>query len=464
METPRLMCTQHPDSTVKVPVQEEVEEAVRSFLVYGCDEVMSDYEGKLTPYAQPKEIVVKAGELGVPVGEGFYVTVRAPNPRLEDFDRVDLALEAAVLANYYSYKRLGVQAVRWVVLPMTDSAETVRLVQRLLARKTRVLCEEVGQPCEQAQLVPLLEDVDSLLRVREILRDLHSALAELGSDPGVLRVFLGKSDSALKAGHIASALSLLYALGESAKAGEELGLEVKPILGGGSPPFRGGVNNPRLVGVEVQRYRGYSTVTVQSAVRYDASFSEYQEVRSKLLGGAGGEPGDAGGRVAELARLAASMYRSLASKYLDFVNEYARSVPTTRDRVSWREYGRALELEDKLFSAPRAIVYTAAWYSLGVPPTFLDADFVLEAYRGDFLDEVLGYLPGLEEEWRYDAQFYLPRLAGERLGEELVKKVDEALDAMGLRPEPLEPYEKLARTAPAELRALLLGKVRGFLG
>ena len=47
MYIPRLMCTQHPDSTIKVSTAEEVEEAAVAYLAYGCDEVMVDYEGKV---------------------------------------------------------------------------------------------------------------------------------------------------------------------------------------------------------------------------------------------------------------------------------------------------------------------------------------------------------------------------------------------------------------------------------
>lgn len=48
MYIPRLMCTQHPDSTIKVSTAEEVEEAAVAYLAYGCDEVVVDYEGKAT--------------------------------------------------------------------------------------------------------------------------------------------------------------------------------------------------------------------------------------------------------------------------------------------------------------------------------------------------------------------------------------------------------------------------------
>ncbi|MEM0005542.1 MAG: phosphoenolpyruvate carboxylase [Ignisphaera sp.] len=136
---PKLMCTQHPDSTVKVTVQEEVNEAIQSYTMYGCEEIMSDYEGKLTPYAQPKDIIMKAIELGIPIGDRLYITPRVPNPKLEDFDRVALTLEASLIANYYSYIHLGTQAVKWIILPMVETTDVVRLIQRLIIRKSKIL-------------------------------------------------------------------------------------------------------------------------------------------------------------------------------------------------------------------------------------------------------------------------------------------------------------------------------------
>jgi phosphoenolpyruvate carboxylase len=109
---------------------------------------MSDYEGKLTPYAQPKDIVVRASKLGIAVGEKYFVTPRIPNPRLEDIDRVTLSIEASLIANFYSYKYLNTQAVKWIILPMIEEPETVRLIQRLIIKKMRMYYEELGLRCK----------------------------------------------------------------------------------------------------------------------------------------------------------------------------------------------------------------------------------------------------------------------------------------------------------------------------
>jgi phosphoenolpyruvate carboxylase len=155
MYIPRLMCTQHPDSTIKVSTAEVVEETAVAYLAYGRDEVMVDYEGKATPYSQPRDIAAKAISLGIPLGVRYFITSRIPNPRLEDFEGSMLALEASVLANSYSRKVADVDAVRWIILPMVEDFETLTLVYKALDLKTRdrrawrlprQLCDRVNFP------------------------------------------------------------------------------------------------------------------------------------------------------------------------------------------------------------------------------------------------------------------------------------------------------------------------------
>ncbi len=455
-EPPLLMATQHPDSTVKVSVQEEVGEAIQAYTLFGCDEVMVDYEGKLTPYAQPKEIVCKAVELGLPVGEKFFLTPRLPNPTLEEWERTMLSLEAALLANYYSRRLAGADAVKWVVLPMVEDVDTARLVRRVLERKTAVYREELETPSPPAQLVPLLEDIRALLEAERYAKAVAAG--------GEVRVFLGKSDAAVKSGHVASSLALAYALSELDRLEREEGVKAYPILGMGAPPLRGGLNNSSLAQIEARQYSGYWTATVQSAARYDATYGEFLKVREAVKSGASGKPREVGPEAVELARRAESSYRALVARYLEAVGRVAQHVPQTRERVPWREYGRALKLDDRLLSVPRAIVFTAAWYTLGVPPTLLDAPFIVELSERGRLDELHDLLPALRLEWEYDARLYVPGVARRRLGDELVEVVNRALDAMGVQAEPDDTYARTLALNPVEEQVIAAARLRGFLG
>jgi len=459
MYIPRLMCTQHPDSTVKVTTAEEVEEAAVAYLAYGCDEVMVDYEGKATPYSQPRDVAVKAIALGIPLGEKYFITPRIPNPQLEDFERSMLALEASVLANSYSQRAAGVDAVRWVILPMVEDFETLTLVYRALDLKTRDLAE-LGAVRSRStiQLIPLVEDAERQLRIAHFVKTLFRVAAASGRVLENIRIFLGISDSAVRHGHVASALALVYALQRIDAINNEGEYRVWPIVGMGSPPFRGGLNNPHLVQAEAVQYSGYRTATIQSAVRYDVSYAEFLKVRETLsvpLPPRRVEISE------EWVKVASGMYRDVVLGYLQKIVEISAAIPSTRERVSWRQYGRVVEGGVQV---PRAIVYTAAWYFAGLPPTLLDARFIMWAYKNDLLDAVLKALPALVDEWRYDSSFYCRKRVERLLGDNLTKEVDAALDVIGVKPEPNETYMALLRNADAQTHALALGRMRGFLG
>ncbi len=457
-KVPELMCTQHPDSTVRITVQMEVEEAIASFAVYGCDEVMVDYEGKLTPYSQPRDVVKAAVEADLPVGEGFTVTVRLPNPRLEGEDRLVLALTAAALANRYAGAAIGAQAVEWLVLPMLEDPQEILSVHAVALSVGRALGAG-GEP----QLVPLLESVESQLRIGEYL----SALARLygdGLEGRALRVFVGKSDAAVMSGHAASALSVRYALWEAARFSREKGAAVAPIIGMGSPTFRGGLNNPSLVSLEVEVYRGFMTATVQSAIRYDSQPSTYRSVVERLRLGRGGSPDPVGGEALSIVREAERWYTSVLRRYADALRLYAKEVPQTRDRLLWTEYGRSLCVDGAELSLPRAITFVAAWYSMGLPPTFLDAPYLLKLGREDGLDHLLHLLPNLREEWSYEAQFFVPRVAEKALGEELVQAVKEAMALLGVDGSACEEYARLIEQRNSGFGLVAAARWRGFLG
>jgi len=371
-----------------------------------------------------------------------------------------LALEASVLANSYSRKVADVDAVRWIIMPMVEDFETLTLVYKALDLKTRDLVElGAFRDSSVIELIPLLEDAKRQIRVEYFIKALFRTAAASGRVVENMRVFLGISDSAVRHGHIASALAVIHALQQIDVINREGEYKIWPIVGMGSPPFRGGLNNPRLAHVEALQYSGYRTATVQSAVRYDVSYAEFLMVRetlSRLHPPRGLEIKET------WVEVASRMYRDLVDVYLPKIAEVASAIPSTRERVSWKQYGRTIE--EGGVQVPRAIVYTATWYFVGVPPTLLDAQFIAWAYKTDELDAILRALPALLDEWRYDSSFYCRKRAKNVLGEDLTKKIDEALDIMGIKPEPDETYTALLNNAETRAHALALGRIRGFLG
>lgn len=458
MSIPRLMCTQHPDSTIKVSVEEEVEEAVSAYSIYGCDEVMSDFEGKGTPYIQPRDIVVRALKAGIPLGESFFITPRIPNPSLEDFERSVLAMEAAVLADLRAHREAGVHAVRWIILPMSESPEDVRFAAELLLKKISAYSGGAD-----IQLVPLVENAGKHLRILDFVRVIINEYLRKGIFLDHIRIFLGKSDSAVTHGHIASALAIRAALKALYDFSSESDHKIHPILGMGSPPFRGGLNNPELAPREAAQYSGYYTATIQSAVRYDVPYQQYLGVKEAILSNIGGRP-DPAFDVEWAARAveeAAKLYRGLVFKYGERVSEVSSLVPSTRDRVAWRVYGRSIINGDAILNVPRAIVFTATWYALGVPPTLLDAPFMLELNKRDELDYLFRLLPALPAELSFDSRFYDRHRAERLLDERIVREIDGLLDVLGIKP---EPAHEMPPFTPSSAYILAEARARGFLG
>ncbi|MEM0377693.1 MAG: phosphoenolpyruvate carboxylase [Thermofilum sp.] len=457
VEFPRMMCTQHPDSTLRVPAHMEIQEALMAFTAYGCDEVMVDYEGKLTPYSQPREVVAQALERGIALGENRFVTVRLPNPQLESADRLVLALVAALSANALSASRAGTQAVRWLVLPMLSGVDALKEVHQLALK----LSGAIGEDGVQAPLlVPLLESVESLSRVGEYLR----VLVSIQGGDGGLRVFLGASDSAVSSGHIASSLAVRYALGEVSRESDKLGVEVAPILGMGRPPFRGGVNEPSLASREASQYAGYWTVTVQSAIRYDASSQEYRQFASAVAAQRGAEAESVDARALEVVKQAEEYYRKTLVKVSQAILAVVGNVPQTRDRLVWTEYARRVEVGGAVLKLPRAIPFTAACYSLGLPPTFLDAPFILQASGRGLLGKLLELLPNLPLEWEYDSQFLVSSSVRRFLGGELLEVVRKAMALLGVEECVDSAYAHLVNPGFTELGVLAAARWRGFLG
>ena len=470
LNVPRLMCTQHPDSTIKVSVSEEVDEAIVSFTLYGCDEVMVDFEGKLTPYAQPKDIVVKAHETGLEVGSKFFITPRIPNPELEELDRSMLALEAVMLANYHSWSLAELQAVRWIVLPMVEDVKSVLFVQRVIEKKAKVMREELRVKADTIRLVPLVEDATHQLNIEEMLTRFYSAVAgrEESESEGGIRVFLGISDSAVRHGHIASVLALKLALLKTWSLSER-GYKVNPIVGSGTPPFRGALNSPELVELEARQFKGYYTVTIQSAIRYDAPLNSYLHVKHKLLENLGQKPEPSTVSEEEILQLvneASTSYREVVARHAERIAQVASLIPVTRERVPWKAYGRVLESKNgRIYRVPRAIVYTASWYTLGFPPLLLDSSFLLKSIKQENFDStLLKLIPGLIEELKFEAQFFYPPVARDHLDERTVNAAVELLDHLGIDTRAEGSYAMLLKEAEREPYVLALGKLRGFLG
>ena len=215
---PKVMCTQHPDSASKyISTQEEPGEALEAAVVFGCDEYMPDYEGKATPYHQNVQIVSEFIEkTDLVPGKDVFITPRAPSALQENRFRQLMVMMSIAEANYNALEYSDVQAINEFVHPMTGTVREIIDAQQHMVDVSELAKKEFGFSMEVPRIIPLIEDAPALLHAKELAESTILAWKEsFGAAPEKFRVFLGKSDSALSFGHVASTLSCKYAINGS---------------------------------------------------------------------------------------------------------------------------------------------------------------------------------------------------------------------------------------------------------
>ncbi len=473
---PKLMATQHPDSTIKVTSREEVIEAIEAFLKYKCDEVMVDYEGKLTPYHQVEWITEKAVEYGIDVGESLILTPRTPRDDLEDISRHIMALTGSLMSNVKAQK-LGVKPpVKYIVVPMTESVADAMRIQRRIMKIERLLSEEVGyRLTEHVMVIPLIESVERQVHADAVLEAFHNALVrEASIFTDTVRVFLGKSDSALHSGHIASVISLKIALSRIARWSEERMINAKVIIGMGKPPFRGHLA-PHNKNVWIREWSSCSTVTVQSALRYDTEYSVYLDFISSIKDSLGTKPevidADLEKKLREILVKTSKMYRQRLDVIVCGVERLFERIPSTRDRIPYKKYGRSVEG----VCLPRAIKYTAALYTACIPPVAIESIDLCKLTDKE-IEALIDTYNGLIADLSFDYSFFNPEVASKYMPKDVVDEVTSSLKKLELElgvektinvPEDYWRHaEKIYEASNSELKSLILSlaRTRGFLG
>ena len=157
-----------------------------------------------------------------------------------------------------------------------------------------------------------------------------------------------------------------------------------PIIGTGSLPFRGGIN-PENIEKTLEQYQGIKTVTIQSAYRYDYPLQEVKNsieyIKTTL---AKAKPvifsDEEFKKLGEINEIFRDNYCQVIEKAANLVNDMAAHVPKRRSRmqhIGLFGYNRCIG-KTKL---PRAISFTAAWYSMGIPPEFIGTGRALKTIK-----------------------------------------------------------------------------------
>jgi len=495
---PTSMMTQHPDSASRyVPIQDEPEEAVEGLTPapagLGLEEIMIDFEGKLTPYHQTAQIATGLLEKGIVPGRDVRLTPRLPSAAKETPFRQLMALLSVIETNYKAREEIGDLAVVEVVVPMVETAEELMAVRRRIEDVTHLAHVEFGFEDDPSAIhvIPLIEEVPELLGSADMLDAFIEAYVAKGHPAESMRVLLGRSDPALGYGLVSAVLAAKLAISGCAAVAEKHSMQVNPILGAGALPFRGHI---RLENIEntLHEFAGVRTVTVQSGMRYDIGPDATRQLASILRQRlAKGRPRrfdeDEAANLRRAIGVFTKNYLETFRLIIDPVCRIADLVPRRRDRlarISAVGYARDLPKPAELLRAgdddelaaelagisfggevqlPRAITYTAALYSIGLPPEFIGVgrglDELASRYGDDALQWLLATYPSLRDDLEFAARFVQLGNAAEFLSAEAMELAEADVEAasrrLGIEPGPRGKDDQFHVTLMETSRAML---------
>ncbi len=446
MKIPRVMSTQHPDN-VSIPFfaehmdmsgEDEIQEAYYAFSHLGCDEQMWDSEGKEVDDFVVKKLFTKYPEFFKKkvLGKDIFITLRIPNPTVEKEEAKILveALESiprsmdAARAFYES----PYPPIFEVILPMTTSAQELNRVyyfyKNFISGKQHqkiyegdlTVAEWVGDFLPQTiNVIPLFEDIPFLFNIDKIL-------SEYLQDKKFkyLRVFLARSDPALNYGLISAVLILKIALKKLEKFSSQKEIEIYPILGVGTPPFRGNLS-PYNIERILSEYPSVETFTIQSAFKYDFPIEDVINAIKKLKTLIRHPLEDFDKRFCEkIIEKFSKEYQTLIIPLSPAINELAKYVPKRRTRklhIGLFGYSRSI----KGVTLPRAINFCCACYSIGLPPEI----FGLSAISKDELKDLIKIYKNLEYDLSLALQYFNSKCL-EFLPEEVKNKIIKSFEVL----------------------------------
>ena len=268
-----------------------------------------------------------------------------------------------------------------VILPMCTSSQQIETVrsyyeQIIIGQKNTKLetgngrhitvCDWVGDfKPESINVIPLFEDYDTFLSCNNIMEKYLK-----GKKLDYQRVFLARSDPALNYGSITAVLLAKLSLQRLFALEQKCSVEILPILGVGSAPFRGNFR-PDNISNCGEEYPSVQTFTVQSSFKYDHQFRDVANAVDMINHWRRRPPRPVEESTALLlAEKIRQEYQRQIAALADMINSLSAFIPARRARklhVGLFGYARSM----KGIKLPRAIKFCAAFYSLGLPPELL---------------------------------------------------------------------------------------------
>lgn len=412
MRIPQCMSTQHPDN-VNLPFfaespelggEDEVQEAYYAYSHLGCGEQMWDCEGKEVDNFVVRKLLTRYDTFfqEIKLGRDIFLTMRIPNPEVETAEAKILLETLESIPRSFDTASLfygdDCPPIFEVILPMTASHTALDNIyryytdivvgkqERRLREGGKTIADWIGRfRPDRINVIPLFEEMDHML-------DAHNVVGRYLEDKEIVdqRVFLARSDPAMNYGLVTAVLLNKIALQHLREVSEETGTRIYPIIGVGSAPFRGGLS-PLTVDRVTAEYPSAHTFTVQSAFKYDYPLEEVRDAVRRLEDREPGRPQIVDEETAlDLIERYTRAYERMLGPLAPLINRVARYVPERRKRklhIGLFGYARSTGG----ISLPRAIKFTAALYSIGLPPEILGLDALDDADIGFIRDTYVSF-------------------------------------------------------------------------
>lgn len=416
---PATIASQHPDNALSpywdasgqpfIGAYREMEEAVSCFRDLGVSEYMWDWEGKHADAAVIDRLFSDYYDYfsKQQLGRDKFLTFRIPNIWEEKGYNLMQAMTVVLTSEDFARDlKFRQRPLFEIILPMTERADQLIHMQRQFEKlahfKSRQFTADQPANSDYLEMIPLMESVESQLHATELLTDyvrLHQR--HFARQPDYIRVFFACSDSSLTSGLLAGILANKLMIIRLYEFQAKTGIRVFPFAGPGSLRFRGGLS-PASIDRFLQEYAGVRTVTVQSAFRYDNPLREVKAAIARLETELPKTPiprlaADKQQRLVVIAEQSAKLYRATLSGILDDMQPVFKAVPRRRDRhqhIGLLAYARSMGTQ----TLPRAITFTAGFYSIGVPPEFIGFGRTLRALSPSDLKLLLAQYPNLADD------------------------------------------------------------------
>ncbi|MBN1573362.1 MAG: phosphoenolpyruvate carboxylase [Deltaproteobacteria bacterium] len=416
IKIPKCMSTQHPDNvtppffseSIELGGEDEVQEAYYAFSHLGCDEQMWDCEGKEVDNYVVKKLLTQYPAFfnNNILGKDLFLTLRVPNPTVERGEAKILLETLESIPRSFDTSRLfyenDIAPIFEVILPMTATHKSLNRIYNyytdfVIGKQDSPFCEGditiadwIGEFMpKEINVIPLFEDMKSMLDADTITREYLS-----NKEIRHQRVFLARSDPAMNYGLISAMLMNRIALKKLYSLSHDIGVEIYPIIGLGSAPFRGNLT-PDTVKRIVREYPSVHTFTIQSSFKYDNPPDKVRGAIEELRKKERLKPVEVDEeRCLDIISRYTKRYQEQVAELAGVINQVAKYIPERRKRkLHVGLFGYAREVGG--IQLPRAIKFTAALYSVGLPPELLgldalnreDFDFLRKAYF--FLDDDL---------------------------------------------------------------------------